>query len=90
MNKEEFTAKYRDELCGFVLAAMVQDKSEMAKAGRFMLNQMRQAAELLDRMFADAESRTLEQVKSDAKALSEDDRALFRAWIDAQPKKVTK
>ena len=87
MLKEEFTDKYRDELCGFVLAAMVQDeKSDMAMKGRFMLNHMRRAHELLDRMFA--ESRTLEQVKNDAKSLSEEDRALFRAWIEAQPKKT--
>jgi len=88
MTKEAFIAKYRDELCGFVLAAFIQDaKPDMAMKGRFMLNQMHQAVELLGRIFSELTPRTLEEVKADAQALSEADRAKLRAWIESQPRK---
>lgn len=54
VTKDEFIAKFGDELTGLLLASFAQaEKSgpvDMAENGRFMLNQMRKARGLLVRM----------------------------------------
>ena len=79
MSKDEFTAKYGDEMTGLLLAAFAQmssrQKSQVpndegyAADGRFVINQMKRARDLLGRMFDDAVAKPkLASATTDAKA----------------------
>ena len=54
--KDEFIARWQDELSGFVLAAFANQENErvdMAAKARFMLLQLRRVRELLGKMHDD-------------------------------------
>ena len=77
MSKDEFTAKYGDELTGLLLAAFNNvdlgkhklSEESFAKDGRFVINQMKRARDLLGRMFDDAVAKPkLASATTDAKA----------------------
>lgn len=98
MTKEAFIARHVNELTGFLLEAFIvrvaEDEAKVkcpgfsaARKGEFMIEQMGRARATLAKLFDEMGPRTLEQVKEDAKALSDADRAKFREWIDSQPKK---
>lgn len=54
-SREEFAAKFTDELCGLLVAAMSEGlkPNEFAINGRFMIQQMKRGRDLLDRMYYD-------------------------------------
>jgi hypothetical protein len=53
--KEDFMAKWADELSGLLLAAFAEEKkgTDFSRDGRFMVVQLRRARSLLERMYDD-------------------------------------
>lgn len=54
MTRAEFIARWTDELRGLQLAAFAEDQATIGKfdqKGRFMVNEMRKAPDLLGRMY---------------------------------------
>jgi hypothetical protein len=53
--KDDFLARWQDELNGLLLAAFVEERkgSDFARDGRFMVQQMRRARDLLQRIHSE-------------------------------------
>jgi len=53
--KEDFVTRWADELTGLLLASFAEAKNygESAKDGRFMIQQMKRARNLLERIYHD-------------------------------------
>jgi hypothetical protein len=53
--KDDFLARWQDELNGLLLAAFVEERkgTDFARDGRFMVQQMRRARDLLQRIYCE-------------------------------------
>ena len=98
MTKEEFVARWADELSGFAVAAFaMEERGDMAAKGRWMIQQLKRARELAGKMFDQLEAArlpTLDSVAADAAKLTPASKAeLLKRLVpsdNGKPKEMTK